>query len=91
MIPDDKKLLLLELGDSVGRSWWTIVAGVCIGLSLGIVAVKFAPFTVTTFSVPETLAAPSGTATTASNADPVARWQSLQWQTPMKIGSARAV
>ena len=37
------KTLILELGDRVLRSWWTLVAGVCCGLAGGLVALHFMP------------------------------------------------
>jgi len=35
--------LLLELGDRVRRSWWTVVAGICLGLSGGAIALQHMP------------------------------------------------
>ncbi|NIM61219.1 MAG: hypothetical protein GTO30_06045 [Acidobacteria bacterium] len=35
--------LLLELGDRVLRSWWTVVAGMCMGLAAGSIALAYLP------------------------------------------------
>lgn len=35
--------LLLELGDRVRRSWWTAIAGVCVGLAAATVALQYIP------------------------------------------------
>lgn len=35
--------LFLELGDRVLRSWWTVVAGLCIGLAVGYLALQYLP------------------------------------------------
>ena len=35
--------LILELGDRVLRSWWTVVAGACIGLACGVIALQHMP------------------------------------------------
>lgn len=36
MRPETNKVLAFELSDAVLRSWWTVVAGLCIGLAVGI-------------------------------------------------------
>ena len=38
MQAEEKKALLMEMVDTVFRSWWTLVAGVCFGLTGAIVA-----------------------------------------------------
>jgi len=38
MQADEKKALFMELVDSVLRSWWTLVAGICFGLTGAVVA-----------------------------------------------------
>jgi polysaccharide chain length determinant protein (PEP-CTERM system associated) len=35
--------MAFELLDDVLRSWWTVVAGICIGLAAGVVAMHYAP------------------------------------------------
>ncbi len=35
--------LLLELGDRVRHSWWTLIAGVCFGLAGGTIALRYIP------------------------------------------------
>ena len=35
--------LLLELGDRVRRSWWTLIAGICFGLAGGTIALRYIP------------------------------------------------
>lgn len=35
--------LLLELGDRLLRSWWTVVAGGCLGLAAGVIALQHMP------------------------------------------------
>ena len=37
------KVLVLEIVDSVFRSWWTLVAGICLGTAAAIVALRFVP------------------------------------------------
>ena len=39
----NKRLLLLELADCVLRSWWTVVAGVCLGLAAALLSLQNAP------------------------------------------------
>src|SRR6185503_481226 len=35
--------MAFEILDDVLRSWWTVVAGICIGLAAGVVAMHYAP------------------------------------------------
>ncbi len=37
----DKKALFFELADTLLQSWWTVVAGICIGLSGALVVLSF--------------------------------------------------
>ena len=40
MTPDEQKALAFEAIDRLFGSWWTVVAGVCIGAAVAIVALK---------------------------------------------------
>ena len=40
MRPDTRRILAFELGDALIKSWWTLVAGVCIGLAGGLLALS---------------------------------------------------
>jgi polysaccharide chain length determinant protein (PEP-CTERM system associated) len=42
---DSKTAFVLEIADAVLRSWWTVVAGVCLGISGGLVALHYMPKT----------------------------------------------
>ena len=35
--------LVLDVLDTFRRSWWTIVAGVCVGLAAGAIALHYIP------------------------------------------------
>jgi polysaccharide chain length determinant protein (PEP-CTERM system associated) len=43
MTPDSKKAAAYELLDTVFKSWWTVVAGVCLGLAAGLLALQHIP------------------------------------------------
>jgi uncharacterized protein involved in exopolysaccharide biosynthesis len=43
MQPDVRKILVLELGDALVKSWWTVVAGLCLGLAAGLLALHVIP------------------------------------------------
>jgi uncharacterized protein involved in exopolysaccharide biosynthesis len=41
MTPETQKLLLFELLDKLLKSWWTLVAGICVGGSAAVIALHF--------------------------------------------------
>ena len=41
--PEASRAQLLELADRLVRSWWTIVAGICVGLAAGLVGLNHTP------------------------------------------------
>jgi uncharacterized protein involved in exopolysaccharide biosynthesis len=41
--PEANKAMLFEIGDAVLRSWWTVVAAVCIGLTVAMFALSTLP------------------------------------------------
>lgn len=41
--PQSNATVLLELGDRVRRSWWTVIAGICLGLAGGRIALQHMP------------------------------------------------
>jgi hypothetical protein len=49
------------------------------------------PDLVNVFSIPVILSTDARIATTVAKADPVKRWQSAQWHTPIKMGSVSAL
>ena len=43
MKADANRILIFELGDALLRSWWTLVAGICVGAAVGLLAIHFLP------------------------------------------------
>ena len=43
MKADANKVLIFELGDTLIRSWWTLVAGICVGVAVGLIALHVIP------------------------------------------------
>lgn len=43
MSEDGKRTLLFEMADALMRSWWTVVAGLCVGMAGAILALHYVP------------------------------------------------
>lgn len=59
---DARKAIVLEVVDGVLRSWWTIIAGICLGLTVALTALHYLPKTYQTRTV--IYVAPNATART---------------------------
>ncbi len=43
MIPEERKVLVFELLDVVLKSWWTLIAGVCLGVGVALLVLAYTP------------------------------------------------
>ena len=40
---NSQKIMILELVDTILRSWWTLVAGTCLGVAAAMLALQYMP------------------------------------------------